>query len=221
MHEVSEEEIIKILALILSLVIAIVGHEIMHGLVAYKQGDDTAKKMGRLSINPIIHIDPIGTIAVPALLYISGAPFLFGWAKPVPIDMRTVIHNGGLNGAMAVDLAGVAFNFSLAILSAIVLGTYFTSPPTSYIELFVIYFLFQSVIYNVILGVFNLWPIPPLDGSNALAHFGLKLGNRFFYELFQKISMYGMIILIVILATPIGSYMFQPASWIINFLIGQ
>jgi len=97
---VSEAELLKLITIILALAVAIIGHEIMHGWVAYKYGDSTAKSQGRLSINPIIHIDPVGTIIVPAVLYFTGAPFIFGWAKPVPVNISTVIKNGGTKAAV-------------------------------------------------------------------------------------------------------------------------
>lgn len=215
----SEQEIIKILALISSLIVAIVGHEIMHGYVAWKNGDSTAKDRNRLSMNPIVHVDPVGSIVVPAMLYFSGAPFLFGWAKPVPVNMNTVIKNGGYNGAIAVDLAGIAFNFGMAILSAMLIHNYFDAKPTDLTMLFVFYFLIHNVIYNVVLGVFNLWPIPPLDGSNALAHLGLKMGTASIYNMMQKVGKYGMFILIAIIATPVGNYIFEPARKLIMYLL--
>ncbi len=120
-------EPLEIAAAILALLIAIIGHEIMHGWVAYKYGDTTAKHQGRLSINPLIHIDPFGSILVPLMTYfipmLLGAPsgFLFGWAKPVPINTHTVIRNGGYNAAMQVSLAGIAYNLFLATLSSVIL----------------------------------------------------------------------------------------------------
>ena len=85
----------KIPLMVVALLIAIIGHEIMHGYVAYRYGDSTAKDSGRLSLNPIVHIDLIGSILVPATLFLANAPFLFGWAKPVPVRMDRVIYNGG------------------------------------------------------------------------------------------------------------------------------
>jgi len=102
----SEAEIIKIISMIIALMVAIIGHEIMHGWVAYKYGDNTAKSLGRLKINPLVHIDPVGSILVPGMLFFSGAPFIFGWAKPVPININTVMRNGGAGAAVAVSLAG-------------------------------------------------------------------------------------------------------------------
>ncbi len=203
--------------MILALAVAIIGHEIMHGWVAYKYGDSTAKSQGRLSINPLIHIDPVGTILVPAMLYFTGAPFIFGWAKPVPINISTVIRNGGTNAAVYVSLAGITYNFLLAGFCATLLPL--VAHPASMTEAFIALFLYQSVVINVLLGIFNLWPIPPLDGANALRYVaeGMKLKN--FTAFYDKIYPYGMIILVIILVTPVSNYLFQPVSWIVQWLL--
>jgi len=203
--------------MILALVVAIVGHEIMHGWVAYKYGDTTAKSQGRLSINPLIHVDPVGTVLVPAVLYFTGAPFIFGWAKPVPINISTVIRNGGAKAAVYVSLAGITYNFLLAGFCATLLPL--VAHPASMTEAFIALFLYQSVVINVLLGIFNLWPIPPLDGANALRYLaeGMKLKN--FTAFYDKMYPYGMIILVVILVTPISNYLFQPVSWIVKWLL--
>jgi Zn-dependent protease len=210
-------EIIDIISLILALAVAIIGHEIMHGLIAFKNGDHTAKDLNRLSINPIVHIDPIGTILVPAMLYFSGAGFLFGWAKPVPVNINTVIRNGGYNGAIAVSLAGIAYNFALAISATILLNVI----PTvdSIVMYFIAKFLYFSVVYNVVLGIFNLFPIPPLDGSQALSYIASKFGIHQIGEFFNKISQYGMIFLMIIIATPLSQIIFKPIGMVINLLL--
>ncbi len=213
----SEIDILKIAAIILSLMVAIIGHEIMHGYVAYRYGDDTAKDAGRLSINPIVHVDPIGTIVVPLLLYISGAPFLFGWAKPVPVNIRTVIYNGGYKAAVAVALAGVSYNFLLAVAASLVLG--FFTQPNSLFEAFIGLFLMYSVIYNVVLGVFNLWPFPPLDGANALRYISMQFRWQPVIDLLNKIEPIGMILLIIVIATPLSQWFFMPAMWMIDLLL--
>jgi len=214
---VSETELLKLITIILALAVAIIGHEIMHGWVAYKYGDNTAKKQGRLSINPLIHIDPVGTIMVPAVLYFTGAPFIFGWAKPVPINISTVIKNGGTQAAVYVSLAGITYNFILAAFCATLLPL--VAQPTSMTEAFITLFLYQSVVINVLLGIFNLWPIPPLDGANALRYVaeGMKLKN--FTVFYDKIYPYGMIILIIVLTTPISNYLFQPVTWVVKWLL--
>jgi len=214
---VSVVELLEIAAIILALAIAIIGHEIMHGLVAYHYGDMTAKLQGRLSINPIVHIDPVGAILVPALLYFSNAGFLFGWAKPVPIHIPTVIRNGGYNGAIAVALAGVSFNFTVAILSTILLHML---PAANGAGLFFLHALLTySVVYNIVLGLFNLIPIPPLDGSHVVVYLAKKAGYHRFAEKYQSIGRYGMIILILIIATPIADIIFAPMLKLINILL--
>ncbi len=208
--------ILNLAAMVAALTIAIVGHEIMHGYIAYRYKDDTAKEAGRLSINPLKHIDPVGTVIVPALLYISNAGFLFGWAKPVPVDMYKVISNGGYNGAIAVSLAGVAYNFFLAALGAVATSALWE--PSTLFEAFLLMFFAQTVLINTVLGVFNLWPIPPLDGANAMLYFSKKIGFRGFERLYESIYPYGMIILIVIIATPLSKIFFAPVYFIIELL---
>ena len=210
-------DIIKILATVISLMVAIIGHEIMHGYVAYKYGDRAAKDAGRLSINPIVHVDPIGTVLVPGLLYISGAPFLFGWAKPVPVNINTVIYNGGYKAAIAVSLAGVTYNFILAIVASIILG--FLEVQHSLISALFAIFLMYTVVYNVVLGVFNLWPFPPLDGSNALRFLAMQYRWQPVVSLLNKIEPIGMILLIIVIATPLSQWFFMPAHWLINILL--
>ena len=186
--------LLEIIATVLALMIAIIGHEIMHGYVAYRYGDNTAKYQGRLSINPIVHVDIVGTIIVPAVLFFSGAPFMFGWAKPVPIFIPTVIRNGGYKAAIHVSLAGIAYNFILALICAGVLSFFQDlHQVNSYIEYFVVYFFIQSLIYNVVLGLFNLYPIPPLDGSHALTYLGMIMGWDGLVRLYESMERYGMV----------------------------
>ncbi len=203
----------EIIAEILALMIAIIGHEIMHGLVAYKYGDNTAKNAGRLSINPIVHVDLVGTIILPAILFFSGAPFMFGWAKPVPINIRTVLKNGGYGGAIAVSLAGITYNFFLAIIASFVLP-YFNVEGS-----FIGYLLYMLVVYNVVLGIFNLYPIPPLDGAHAIEYFSRIVKMDFIADFLNKMERYGMIILIIFVATPLSNYFFYPAKYIIYLLL--
>ncbi len=213
----SEADIIKLSAMVLALIVAIVGHEIMHGWVAYKYGDNTARSLGRLSINPLIHVDPVGTLLVPAVLYFSGAPFVFGWAKPVPINMHTVIRNGGTNAAVAVSLAGITYNFILAALCAVLLPA--LTHPQSAFEAFVTLFVYQAFLINILLGVFNLWPIPPLDGAQAVRFLAQGWNMKGFVAFYDKIYPYGMILLIAILFTPLSKLLFAPVGWIANSLL--
>ncbi|TLD85218.1 site-2 protease family protein [Helicobacter sp. MIT 11-5569] len=208
---------IKICALLL----AIIGHEIMHGYIALKFGDTTARDAGRLSLNPIIHIDLVGSILIPGALFLMNAPFLFGWAKPVPVRIDRVVYNGGYFGAFGVSIAGVTYNFILAILASILIYVLNSGILAgNFILLLTIYFFLQVLIYNVVLAVFNLIPIPPLDGANALAYFGLMFKNDFFARIFDKIPpMAGMLILIIILSTSLSNFIFIPVQYIINLLL--
>ncbi len=219
-------DLLKILAAVLALAIAIIGHEIMHGAVAYAYGDSTAKNAGRLSINPLIHVDLVGTIIVPATMYFlpillgGDSGFLFGWAKPVPINTATVIQRGGYNAAMQVDLAGIVYNFTLAVIASIIIVA-MPQPTTadSLVYIFTYMFIFQLLIINVVLGVFNLLPIPQFDGAHFLMHLSLKHKVNAVAEFFYKNERYGIIIVIIILMTPLKDYLiFWPVQTIIGLL---
>lgn len=204
----------KILCSALALLIAIIGHEIMHGLVAKYYGDETASSAGRLSFNPLKHIDPIGSILLPILLFALNAPFLFGWAKPVPINIQQIINRHGYLAACNVSLAGVVYNFSIAILSALLLRSIHLDMTVT--VAFLVYFLLQVCVYNLVLGIFNLYPIPPLDGSRAMAFLCLKLG---FYNVARNIfafERYGVFVLLLILATPLSGIFTYPIDFLLK-----
>ena len=220
-------DLLKILAAVLALGVAIIGHEIMHGFVAYMYGDTTAKNAGRLSINPLIHVDLVGTIIVPAMMYFlpillgGESGFLFGWAKPVPINTATVIRNAGYNGAMQVDLAGIVYNFTIAVFASIAIVA--MSQPTNADGLFYILvylFVFQLLIINVVLAVFNLLPIPQFDGAHFIIHLSLKYKLNSVAEFFYKSERYGIIIVLIILMTPLKNYLLlMPVQTILNMLL--
>jgi len=212
-----ELHILQIIATILAIAIAVIGHEIMHGWIAYRYGDDLAKSRGRLSINPLVHIDPVGTILVPALLYFSGTGFLFGWAKPVPINAAKVIQKGGYGAMIAVALAGVTFNFILAILLATIFPLF--AHPDSAFGAFIYLFITQSIVINVVLGVFNLIPVPPLDGSQVVLNFAAKMKWHGVVKFMEKIFPYGMVFILLIVATPIGDILFAPIGWILKLIM--
>nr|WP_321265509.1 site-2 protease family protein [uncultured Sulfurimonas sp.] len=219
-------DILKIAAAVLALVVAIIGHEIMHGWVAYMYGDNTAKNAGRLSINPLIHVDLVGTIIVPATMYFlpillgGDSGFLFGWAKPVPINTATVIRSGGYNAAMQVDLAGIVYNFTMATLASIaVIAMVQPTTADSLVYVFLYLFVFQSLIINVVLGVFNLLPIPQFDGAHFLMHLALKYKINAVAEFFYKNEKYGIIIVLIVLMTPLKTYLLlMPVQTILNLL---
>ena len=216
-------EIINFSAMAIALAISVIGHEIMHGWVAKLYGDLTATYAGRLSINPIKHIDPVGTIIFPIFLYLSqkmagvASPILFGWAKPVPVDMFVVIKNGGYLAGTAVSLGGVAYNFLLAFIASL----FIHFEPTSILSVFIFYFLYYTIVINIILMIFNLLPIPPLDGANAVRYTANFFGNRSIGNFYDKIERFGMIILLILLFTPISHYIFAPAQSIIHWLINN
>ena len=220
-------DLLKILASVLALAIAIIGHEIAHGLVAYAYGDTTAKNAGRLSINPLIHVDLVGTIIVPATMYFlpmllgGESGFLFGWAKPVPVKMSTVIQRGGYNGAMQVDLAGIVYNFTLAVFASIAILA--MSKPTTadgIVYIFAYIFVFQLLIINVVLGVFNLLPIPQFDGAHVVMHLALKHKINSIAEFFYKNERYGIIVVLIVLMTPLKDYLLlMPVQTILGLLL--
>lgn len=161
-------DIIVYLIFIVAFIGSVILHEIAHGAVANYFGDNTAKIAGRLSLNPLVHIDPIGSILVPMILIVSQAGFIFGWAKPVPINPFHL--KGGKASYRWVTMAGIATNFILAIVAAIILKVTtqylgFTSNNLG------IMFFFALMQVNVVLAVFNSMPLPGFDGFNFLATF--------------------------------------------------
>ena len=152
-----------LLIYIIPLLFAITLHEAAHGWVASKLGDHTARMMGRVTLNPIKHVDPVGTILVPlALLLMPGVGFIFGWAKPVPINFRAL--RSQKSGMIWVALAGPGANFLMAI------GWLILAIISLKLELFILYSMARVGIFlNILLAVFNLLPIPPLDGSRVIS----------------------------------------------------
>lgn len=153
-----------ILAIILNFIpimLAIVLHEIAHGYAALKLGDNTAKRFGRLSLNPIKHIDLFGTIILPALLYASNVGFIFGWARPVPVNYAKINTRKNM---LIVASAGIVLNIALAIVSAIILLLVDFIPSPLIHGVLEVFFI-NMVVYNIVLAVFNILPFPPMDGS--------------------------------------------------------
>ena len=188
---VSTETLYLISVWLLPVLIAITFHEAAHAFVARFLGDDTASQLGRVSLNPIRHIDPVGTILLPGLLLLAKSPFLFGYAKPVPVNFRA-LRNPRI-GMVMVAAAGPAMNIGLAIVAA--LGFYLISYLPITVAQWAAANLKNALIINVILAVFNMFPLPPLDGGRIAV--GL-LPNIFASQL-ARLEPYGMIILIGLL----------------------
>ncbi|MDD5251919.1 MAG: site-2 protease family protein [Patescibacteria group bacterium] len=152
--------LLSVAALLVSLTV----HEYCHALVAYFLGDETARRYGRLTLNPAAHIDPIGTILIPLFGILTGLPVI-GWAKPVPVNPYNLRH--GKWGGVIVSLAGPASNFTIAILSLLLLRVAMSVVGLGETNLLVL-FLYALATISISLGVFNLLPVPPLDGSALL-----------------------------------------------------
>jgi len=148
----------------LPVLIAITFHEAAHGFVAHLLGDDTAWRLGRVSFNPLKHVDPVGTILLPALLLLVRSPFLFGYAKPVPVNFRAL--RSPRRDMVLVAAAGPAMNIVLALIAALSFRLVGYLPATS--AQWVAENLKNALIFNVVLAVFNLFPLPPLDGGRIL-----------------------------------------------------
>ena len=149
---------------IIPVLVAITFHEAAHGLAAHLLGDDTAWRLGRVSFNPLKHIDPVGTILLPGILLLVRSPFLFGYAKPVPVNFRAL--RNPRRDMVLVAAAGPAMNIALAVVAALLFHLVGYLPPT--VAPWVTENLKNGLIINVVLAVFNLFPIPPLDGGRIL-----------------------------------------------------
>jgi Zn-dependent protease len=201
---------------LIPLVIAIVFHEVAHGYVARIFGDHTAERMGRLTLNPIKHVDPIGTVVLPMILAIAHAP-IFGWAKPVPV-VASQMRNPRRDMVL-VALAGPATNFVLATLTALALAAYVgviggqpQQIPHS-VQSFLFASLVSFLIINVSLGVFNLIPLPPFDGGHVVQ----GLLPRAAAVQYAKLARFGMpLLLILLFVLP----MISPQADIVRRVIG-
>lgn len=187
---------------IIILIISVMAHEVAHGAVAFYFGDPTAKNQGRLTLNPLKHIDPLGSIIIPLILILSGSNFIFGWAKPVPYNPYN-LRNRKL-GEFFISIAGILTNFSIAIIFSLI-SKFILIGNLSESTLNLIYYI---ILLNIALGVFNLFPIPPLDGSKILfslipyryEHKLIALEKYGFYLVLIFIIFFGWIITEIVLS---------------------
>ncbi|MEQ8328884.1 MAG: site-2 protease family protein [Longimicrobiales bacterium] len=185
------------LLLIVVLIASVVVHEVAHAWQARREGDDTAEKLGRITLNPVPHLDLVGSFLVPAILYATSSGFLFGWAKPVPVDPRK--YRDPVAGDIRVSLAGIVSNLILAVLATAMAAVVFRFGGTGAEQGAVAAALSQMAMYgiliNLILAFFNLIPIPPLDGSHVLFHMlPRKLALRY-----REAGRYGILVVMALL----------------------
>jgi Zn-dependent protease len=205
---------------IIPILIAITFHEAAHAYAAWKLGDDTAHRLGRVTFNPLKHVDLFGTILLPARLFLTKAPFLFGWAMPVPVAFGRLGHPR--RDMALVAMAGPLTNVLLAFASAALLRIVWRLPET--IAPWLVQTLYQSILLNLILAIFNMFPLPPLDGGrvalsilpNALARPFAKL------ERFGFLVLLGIIFLLPMLGRSVGTdlnifrwFVAIPLAWLL------
>ena len=206
-------------ALIVPLVIAIVFHEVAHGWVANALGDPTAKERKRLSLNPLRHVDPVGTVILPGILALAKGP-IFGWAKPVPV-IKERLRNPRL-GMMVVAAAGPGSNLLMAILAAValgLLGPFASTENTGFALGFTLYSLILFIQINIFLALFNLLPIPPFDGSHIVE----GLLPRSWIAPYERLRPLGFPLVLIVLVVlpwlipafdPVGRVVVPPVQWL-------
>ncbi len=205
-------------AVVLATIIAITFHEVAHGWAARALGDPTAALLGRLSFNPLRHVDPVGTLLVPGILLVSqlmatgGVQMMFGWAKPVPVDVRN-FANPRL-GMMWVAIAGPAMNFALAVLAGLLIhvavagDAFLSAESLAWVYRFVSF----AILVNLVLGLFNLIPVPPLDGGRIAVGL-LPYRAAMAYARLEHAGLF--LVLGVLFLLPMAIPAFRPMDWFI------
>jgi len=205
------------IAMIFALIMSVVIHEMAHAYAAHWLGDPTARLQGRLSANPLVHLDPLMSVIIPGLLILSGSPILFGAAKPVPYNPYNFTNQKW--GEAIVAAAGPASNVALAIIFALLIRfSGVLSLSQTFIEL-----SFGIVILNLFLAFFNLVPIPPLDGSKILPRllpFSLAMKYEAFRRYFEYNAMVGFLLVIFVFVYFLGDPLYRLTFAIARFLVG-
>jgi len=196
-HMWSLNYLLEVALMVVVLFFSVIVHEVAHGYVAWLNGDPTAKFSGRITLNPVPHIDPIGTLLLPGLLLLSGSQILFGWARPVPVNPMNYRHYTW--GEITVSAAGPLSNLILAAAFAFLLRLGLGN-------LGLLKLAYYGVSFNIFLALFNLIPIPPLDGSHLLAAFLPRELNR----LYHYLEPVGFILILVLFYTGILSLLLMP-----------
>ncbi|MCX5892606.1 MAG: site-2 protease family protein [Deltaproteobacteria bacterium] len=200
--------ILEIGLMVVVLLFSIIIHEVAHGYVALRNGDPTAKIMGRLTLNPVPHIDPVGSILLPGLLLLSHAGILFGWAKPVPVNPLN--YRNYRQGEIAVSAAGPLSNLALAAVFAFLLRSELGGVGLQTLA-------YYGVSINIFLALFNLIPIPPLDGSHILA----MLLPPNLLRLYRHLDQVGFILILILFYTGVMSAILMPLyRAMVTFLLG-
>ncbi|MEK7162025.1 MAG: site-2 protease family protein [Patescibacteria group bacterium] len=187
----------NILITFIILIFSAIVHEVSHGLMAERLGDDTAREEGRITLNPIPHIDPFGSILLPLVLLTLGSPIIFGAAKPVPVNFNNL--RDPKKGMALVSLAGPLSNFALALVLVLPIKLGLANEISYPI-------LVQAILINLVLGTFNLVPIPPLDGSKILA----SLAPDFWMQKILSLERYGFLLVLVFLYLGWLNYLLVP-----------
>jgi len=211
----------KLIIAAIPILVAITFHEVAHGFVANKLGDPTAKMMGRLTLNPIAHIDPIGTIVVPVMLFIlSNGAFIFGTAKPVPVNFYNLKRPR--RDTALVSAAGPATNIMIAFISILLYILIQVIFPPSSSSTFnqkimtpLIMMIQYSISFNIFIAAFNLFPVPPLDGGRIATSL---LPTKYAYH-FSKLEPYGILIVLGLWFTGIAHYIIVPIQAFIQIII--